>query len=79
MRTVTLGEYRNLMHAYSTGRIGAGDFKEAYLRLFKEDRATRPQEIFRVLEDIFGGLDDPGLQARVTEALRLLDTMRHAT
>ena len=84
MRTVTLGEYRNLMHAFSTGRIGAGDFKEAYLHLFKEDRATRPQEIFRILEAIFGdlgafspGLDDSGLQLRVTEALRVLDAMRH--
>jgi hypothetical protein len=92
MRIVTLGEYRNLMHAFSTGRIGAGDFKEAYLHLFKEDRATRPQEIFRILEAVFkdvgafspdpadrgrDGLDDSGLQVRVTEALRVLDAMRH--
>ena len=92
MRTVTLGEYRNLMHAFSTGRIGAGDFKEAYLHLFKEDRATRPQEIFRILDAVFkdvgtfspdpadrggDGLDDSGLQVRVTEALRVLDAMRH--
>ena len=92
MRTVTLGEYRNLMHAFSTGRIGAGEFKGAYVRLFEEDRVTRPQEIFRILEAVFGdlgafspdpadragdGLDDSGLQVRVTEALRVLDAMRH--
>ena len=84
MRTVTLGEYRNLMHAFSTGRIGAGEFKGAYVRLFEEDRVTRPQEIFRILEAIFGdlgesspGLDDSGLQVRVTDALRVLDAMRH--
>ena len=84
MRTVTLGEYRNLMHAFSTGRIGAGEFKGAYVRLFEEDRVTRPQEIFRILEAIFvdlgafsPGLDESGLQVRVTEALRVLDAMRH--
>ena len=84
MRTVTLGEYRNLMHAFSTGRIGAGEFKGAYARLFQEDRVTRPQEIFRILEAISGDLgavspghDDSGLQLRVTEAFRVLDAMRH--
>ena len=84
MRTVTLGEYRNLMHAFSTGRIGAGEFKGSYVRLFQEDRVTRPQEIFQILEAIFGelgafspGLDDSGLQVRVTDALRVLDAMRH--
>ena len=62
------------------------------MRLFQEDRVTRPQEIFRILEAVFkdvgtfssdpadrgkDGLDDSGLQVRVTEALRVLDAMRH--
>jgi len=54
------------------------------MRLFQEDRVTRPQEIFQILEAIFGelgafspGLDDSGLQVRVTDALRVLDAMRH--
>jgi hypothetical protein len=77
MRSVTLGEYRNLMHAFTSGRLGAGDFDTGYRRLREEDEATRPDEIGRILEDVASALDQPDLTARVTAALRTLDALRH--
>ena len=77
MRSVTLGEYRNLMHAFTSGHLGVGDFQAGYLRLRQEDGATRPDEIARILDDISTALREPDLMARVTAALRFLDTLRH--
>ena len=91
MRKITLGEYRNLMHAFSTGLMGASDFEAGYSRLANEDKATRPKEISRILDGVSGDIaafssdapsnkervDERGLRARVTEALRVLDAMRH--
>lgn len=77
MRTVSLGEYRNLMHAFSSGRIGETDFEESYLRLSKEDGATRSEEISRILDAVSAGLHQPNLMGIVTAALRTLDAMRH--
>jgi hypothetical protein len=77
MRSVTLGEYRNLMHAFTSGHIGAADFETGYLRLRGEDGAKRPGEIARILEDVSTALGQPDLAARVTAALRTLDALRH--
>jgi hypothetical protein len=77
MRSVTLGEYRNQMHAFTTGHLGADDFEAGYLRLRQEDSATRPDGIARILEDVASGLKQPDLMERVTAALRTLDTLRH--
>ena len=77
MRSVTLGEYRNLMHAFTTGHLGADDFQAGYIRLRQEDGATRPDEIARILDDISTALRQSDLMARVTAALRVLDTLRH--
>ena len=78
MRSVTLGEYRNLMHAFTSGHVGVGDFQAGYLRLRQEDGATRPDEIARMLDDISTALREPDLMARVTAGLRFLDTVRHS-
>jgi len=78
MRSVTLGEYRNLMHAFTSGHLGVGDFEASYLRLRQEDGATRPDEIARMLDDISTALREPDLMARVTAGLRFLDTVRHS-
>jgi hypothetical protein len=77
MRSVTLGEYRNLMHAFTSGHLGEGDFQASYRHLRQEDNATRPDEIARILEDVSTGLQEPDLTARVTAALRALDALRH--
>ena len=77
MRSVTLGEYRNLMHAFTSGHLGAADFEAGYRRLRDEDSATRPEEIARILEDVSTALGQPDLTARVTAALRILDALRH--
>jgi hypothetical protein len=77
MRSVTLGEYRNLMHAFTTGHLGADDFETGYLRLRQKDAATRPEGIARILEDVASGLKQPDLMERVTAALRTLDTLQH--
>jgi hypothetical protein len=77
MRSVTLGEYRNLMHAFTSGHVGVADFEASYLRLRQEDGATRPDEIAHILDDISTALRQPDLMARVTTALRVLDTLRH--
>jgi hypothetical protein len=77
MRTVTLGEYRNLMHAFTSGHIGAADFEAGYLRLRQEDSAARPEEIGRIIEEVSSALHQADLTARVTAALRSLDALRH--
>jgi self-protective colicin-like immunity protein len=90
VRKTTLGEYRNLMHAFSTGLMSASDFEAGYSRLADEDNATRPEEISRILDGVSADIaafssassnkervDERGLRARVTEALRVLDAMRH--
>jgi hypothetical protein len=77
MRSVTLGEYRNLMHAFTSGHLGAGDFQASYRKLREEDGATRPDEITRMLDDVSAALDQEDLTARVTAALRSLDALRH--
>jgi hypothetical protein len=91
VRKTTLGEYRNLMHAFSTGLMSAGDFKAGYSQLAVEDNATRPAEISRILDGLSADIaafssdalsnkenvDERGLRARVTEALRVLDAIRH--
>jgi hypothetical protein len=77
MRSVTLGEYRNLMHAFTSGHLGADDFQAGYLRLRQADGATRPDEIARMLDGISSALREPELMARVTAAVRVLDTLRH--
>ena len=77
MRSVTLGEYRNLMRAFTSGHIGAGDFEAGYRRLRTEDGATRPDEIARILEDVSTALGQPDLMPRVTAGLRALDALRH--
>jgi hypothetical protein len=92
MRKVTLGEYRNLLHAFSTGLISPSDFEAGYGRLANEDSATRPEEISRILAGVSADIaafssdapsnkervDERGLRARVTKALRVLDAMRHS-
>jgi len=77
MRSVALGEYRNLMHAFTSGHLGVGDFEAGYLRLRQEDGATRPDQIVRILDDVSTALRQPDLTARVTAALRALDALRH--
>lgn len=79
------------MHAFSTGLMSASDFEAGYRRLADEDNATRPEEISRTLDRVSAGIaafssdspsnkemvDERGLRARVTEALRVLDAVRH--
>ena len=77
MRNVTLGEYRNLMHAFTSGHLGEGDFQAGYRRLREEDSAKRPDEMARLLEEVSTALGQPDLTARVTAALRALDALRH--
>jgi hypothetical protein len=91
VRKTTLGEYRNLMHAFSTGLMSASDFEAAYSRLAVEDSATRPEQISRILDGLSADIavfssdalsnkervDERELRARVTEALRVLDAIRH--
>ncbi len=91
MRKIALGEYRNLMHAFSTGFMSTSDFEAGYGRLADEDNATRPEEISRILDGVSADIaafssdapsnmervDERGLRARVTEALRVLDAIRH--
>jgi Bacterial self-protective colicin-like immunity len=91
VRKITLGEYRNLLHAFSTGLMSASDFEAGYSRLADEDSATRPEEISRILGGVSADIaavssdalsnkervDERGLRARVTEALRGLDAIRH--
>jgi Bacterial self-protective colicin-like immunity len=91
VRKTTLGEYRNLMHAFSTGLMSANDFEAGYGRLAVEDSATRPEQISRILDRLSADIaafssgalsnkenvDERELRARVTEALRVLDAIRH--
>ena len=77
MRNVTLGEYRNLMHAFTSGHIGVDEFEAGHQRLRQEDSATRPEEITRILDEVSTALGQPDLAARVTVALRTLDALRH--
>ena len=77
MRKVTLGEYRNLMHAFVSGLIRAGDFKSQYLGLVEQDDARRLPEISQILGSVEQGLDKPDVRAVVTVALRKLDAVKH--
>jgi Bacterial self-protective colicin-like immunity len=91
VRKISLGEYRNLMHAFSTGIMSASEFEAGYSRLADEDNATRGEEISLILDGVSADIaasssdapsnkervDERGLRARVTEALRVLDAMRH--
>jgi len=77
MRIVTLGEYRNLMHAFTSGHIGVAEFEAGYQRLRQDDSSMRPEEITRILDEVSSALGQPDLAARVTIALRTLDALRH--
>ena len=77
MRNVTLGEYRNLMHAFTSGHIGVAEFEAGHQRLRQEDSTTRPEEITRILDEVSSALGQPDLSPRVTAALRTLDALRH--
>jgi hypothetical protein len=79
VRNVTLGEYRNLMHAFTSGHIGVAEFEAGYKKRRQDDSATRPEEITRILGEVSSALGQPELAARVTVALRTLDALRHGT
>lgn len=79
LRNVTLGEYRNLMQAFCRGLLSAGDFESGYRRLVDQDHATRPDDIAAILKSVLGKSDESVLRDRCTEALRTLDTIKHAS
>jgi len=79
VRNVTLGEYRNLMHAFCTGLISASDFESSYRRLVDQDQATRPAEIAAILKSLTGISDESALRTHCTEALRALDMIKHGS
>jgi len=79
VRNVTLGEYRNLMHAFCTGLISASDFESSYRRLVDQDQATRPAEIAAILKSLPGISDENALRTQCTEALRALDMIKHGS
>jgi hypothetical protein len=79
LRNVTLGEYRNLMHAFSTGLISASDFESGYRRLVDQDQVIRPAEIAAILKSVPGILDENALRTHCTEALRALDMIKHGS
>jgi hypothetical protein len=79
LRNVTLGEYRNLMHAFSAGLISAGDFESGYRQLVDQDQATRPDEIATILKSVLESSDESALRTHCTEALRALDMIKHGS
>jgi hypothetical protein len=79
LRNVTLGEYRNLMHAFCTGLINASDFESGYRRLVDQDEATRPAEIAAILKSVQRSSDENALRTQCTEALRALDMIKHGS
>jgi hypothetical protein len=79
LRNVTLGEYRNLMHAFCTGIISASDFELGYRRLVDQDQANRPAEIAAILKRVPGSSDENALRTHCIEALRVLDMIKHGS
>jgi hypothetical protein len=79
LRNVTLGEYRNLMHAFCTGLISASDFESGYRHLIDQDQATRPAEVAAILDSVPGSSDENALRTKCTEALRALDMIKHGS
>ena len=83
----SLDDYRSAMRAFLADEITATEFERRYIDLFGDDTTLRPEETFRVLNDLFFAVDafcpDPGLreaddldeaqlQARVRAALAAL-------
>lgn len=91
MRSVALGEYRNLMHAFSSGLISASEFQDSYAKLANADKASRPEEIALILSALSADLaaladkspiermNEASLRVRVTEGLRVLDAIKHGS
>jgi hypothetical protein len=79
LRNVTLGEYRNLMHAFCTGLISASDFESGYRRLVDQDQVTHPDEIATILKSVLGSSDENALRTHCADALRALDMIKHGS
>lgn len=91
MSVTALGAYLELLDDFLAGTVTAGEFQTRYFRRFKQETATWPEPVFRVLDGLFadvdayvedaalrdpGDLDDEQLHARAREAREAL--RRHA-
>ncbi len=52
-----IAPYLCLLRSFLCGEIGASEFEDLYLRTFKNDPASRPREVFLVLDRLFGDVD----------------------
>lgn len=57
MDTYNLSSYIHLIKSFLTGDLTALDFESKYLDTFKSDPTLRPQEVFLVLDKLFGDVD----------------------
>ena len=57
MRRVELDAYLRLLETFQSGRISAEDFETDYLALFKSDNRLFPENVFRILNQLFSDVD----------------------
>jgi hypothetical protein len=67
MHQHTLADYIELIDSFVRGQISGLEFEQAYLQMYREDPAIRPELEYDVLDALFFGVDafcaDPGLRS----------------
>jgi hypothetical protein len=65
MDNSSIVQYENLIRSFVDGQLDAGSFEDSYLRLFKRESSTLPEEVFLALDRLFADVDaycaDPAL------------------
>ena len=85
----SLGDYLSAMRAFLANEITATEFERRYIDLFGDDADVRPEDTFRLLNDLFfavdafcpdaalreaDDLDEDQLRSRVRSALAALSS-----
>ncbi len=56
--TETINRYQSLIRPFITGKMTAPEFEDAYLSTFKADATDFPRQVFDILEQLFGDVDE---------------------
>jgi hypothetical protein len=57
MRNDSIAKYADLITSFIGGQVDAKSFETSYLRLFKQETSTLPEEVFRALDKLFADVD----------------------
>jgi len=68
-----VSEYVDLIKSFLLQQIGAKQFEQEFLQLFKNDETSHPEDVFDALDTLFGAVDeycdDPQLRLKLPHSL----------